>query len=84
MDGTWDRIQAERVECPEAAGLVVQALDMRVVPGWGNLSATLRLGPRRQSPPKRMALRLEGRRLDGIRPRVVAELGPLAQRAGVM
>jgi len=74
LDGSWDRSQAEWVECPADATLELRTLDMRVVPGWGKLSAILAQGPRAQ-----VALRLEGRRLDGLKPRVVTELGPVAQ-----
>lgn len=73
LDGSWNRSQAERVECPAEASATLRGLDMRVVPGWGKLSALLAQGPRA------VALRLEGRRLDGLRPRVVTELGPVAQ-----
>jgi hypothetical protein len=73
LDGTWNRSQAAWVECPADASLELRTLDMRVVPGWGKLSASLAQGPRTQ------ALRLEGRRLDGLKPRVVTELGPVAQ-----
>jgi hypothetical protein len=72
MDGDWDRSQADMVEWPDDAGLVMRALDMRVIPSWGNLSATLSLGPQRSA--DGFELRIEGRRLDGIKPRVVAEV----------
>ncbi|HET8933238.1 MAG TPA: hypothetical protein VFN67_07370, partial [Polyangiales bacterium] len=74
LDGSWDRSQAEWVECPADASLELRTLDMRVVPGWGKLSAILAQGPRTH-----VALRLEGRRLDGLKPRVVTELEPVAQ-----
>jgi hypothetical protein len=77
FDGTWNRSRAERVECPADAGAELQGLDMRVVPGWGKLSAILVPGARGSS--TRATLWLEGRRLDGMRPSVVAELGPVAQ-----
>jgi hypothetical protein len=78
LAGSWNRSQAAWVECPFDASVVLRELDMRVVPGWGTLSATLSGGTQRVSS-KSVALRLEGRRLDGVRPRVVAELGPAAQ-----
>lgn len=72
LAGSWNRSQAAWVECPFAAGVVLRDLDMLVVPGWGKLNATLvQAGHVRDKP---VALRLEGRRLDGVRPRVVAEL----------
>jgi hypothetical protein len=74
LSGTWNRSQAEWVECPADGGVQLRALDMLVVPGWGKLNATVSHGARQG-----VALRLEGRRLDGLRPRVVAELGPVAQ-----
>lgn len=75
LDGTWNRSQAERVECPADGGVELRALDMRVVPGWGKLSAILPEGPKTQA--QAMALWLEGRRLDGLKPRVLTELGPV-------
>lgn len=77
LDGTWNRSQAERVECPADAGVELRGLDMRVVPGWGKLSGILTTGTPDGAP--RATLWLEGRRLDGMRPSVVAELGPVAR-----
>jgi hypothetical protein len=74
LAGTWNRSQAAWVECPFAAGVVLRDLDMLVVPGWGKLNATLVQAGHPQAKP--VALRIEGRRLDGVRPRVVAELAP--------
>jgi hypothetical protein len=78
LAGSWNRSQAAWVECPVDAGVVLRQLDMRVVPGWGILNATLAATPgaSQRGPSKPLALRLEGRRLDGLRPRVVAELQP--------
>jgi len=76
LDGTWNRSQAERVECPLDAGIELRELDMRVVPGWGKLSAIVTEGTADSA---RASLWLEGRRLDGLRPSVVAELGPVAR-----
>lgn len=77
LDGTWNRSQAERVECPAHDGVELRGLDMRVVPGWGKLSAVLTAGV--PSGAARATLWIEGRRLDGVRPSVVAELGPVAR-----
>jgi hypothetical protein len=79
LDGSWNRSQAERVECPSDASVELRGLDMLVVPGWGRLSAVLAQGSRARTNEQSVALRLEGRRLDGLRPRVVTELGPVAQ-----
>jgi hypothetical protein len=76
LDGTWNRSQAEQVDCPANAGVVLRGLDMRVVPGWGKLSAIVLPG---RGSAHDASLRLEGRRLDGMRPSVFAELGPVAQ-----
>jgi hypothetical protein len=81
MEGAWDRSQADRVECPER-GLVLHALDMKVIPSWGNLNAILSFGPLRA--PEGFELRLEGRRLDGIRPRLFAELSRVARPRSLM
>lgn len=84
LTGSWNRSQAAWVECPFDANVVLRELDMRVVPGWGTLSATLSAPlshASQRAPSKNVALRLEGRRLDGVRPRVLAELGPALQRA---
>lgn len=78
LDGLWNRSQADWVECPFEAGFVLRELDMRVMSGWGKLSATMGHAGQPASP-KNLALRLEGRRLDGLRPRVVGELGPPLQ-----
>jgi hypothetical protein len=77
LDGTWNRSQAQRVECPTDGGVELRELDMRVVPGWGKLSGILATGTPGAAP--RATLWLEGRRLDGMRPSVVAELGPVAR-----
>lgn len=77
LDRTWNRSQAERVECPADAGVELHDLDMRVVPGWGKLSAIVLTGTPDSA--RRASLWLEGRRLDGMRPSVVAELGPVAR-----
>lgn len=66
MDGAWNRSQAERVECPMDPRLAVRDLDMRVLPRSGSLSAALYVGaPSAHA----RALKLEGRQLDGFRPR---------------
>jgi hypothetical protein len=75
LDGTWNRSQAARVECPADAAVELQNMDMRVVPGWGKLSAVVTV----TSGTPRATLWLEGRRLDGMRPSMVAELGPVAR-----
>jgi len=77
LDGTWNRSQAERVECPADMGIELRGMDMRVVPGWGKLSAIVTAGTPEGAP--RATLWIEGRRLDGLRPSVVAELGPVAR-----
>jgi hypothetical protein len=66
MDGAWNRSQAERVECPMDPRLAVRDLDMRVLPRSGTLSAALLVGARAE---RARALKLEGRQLDGFRPR---------------
>ena len=68
VDGAWNRSQAERVECPADPRLAVRDLDMRVLPRTGTVSAALLLGPQMQGSPPR-ELKLEGRQLDGLRPR---------------
>lgn len=73
LDGTWNRSQAARVECSADGGIELRDMDMRVVPGWGKLSAIVSDGA------PRATLWVEGRRLDGMRPSVVAELGPVAR-----
>jgi hypothetical protein len=73
LDGTWNRSQAERVECPAEADVELYGMDMRVVPGWGKLSAVVTKGT------PRATLWLEGRRLDGMRPSMIAELGPVSR-----
>ena len=77
LDGSWNRSQAQRVECPADAGIELREMDMRVVPGWGKLRAMVTAGTPDSAP--RATLWLEGRRLDGLRPSVVAELGPVAR-----
>jgi hypothetical protein len=64
MDGVWNRSQAERVECPTDARATLRDLDMRVLPRSGTLSAALHAGATSER-----VLKLEGRQLDGLRPR---------------
>ena len=70
MEGSWNRSQAERVECPSDPRLAVRDLDMRVMPRRGSVSAALFIGAQVLGVHARaLELRLEGRQLDSNRPR---------------
>ena len=73
MDGPWNRSQAERVECPDEPRLAVRDLDMRVLPRSGTVSAALLFAPQAEGERAR-ELKLEGRQLDGFRPRFTTAL----------
>jgi len=68
MDGSWNRSQAERVECPSDPRLAVRDLDMRVMPRRGSVSAALFIGAQAVGA-RALELKLEGRQLDSARPR---------------
>lgn len=77
MEDGWDRSRAARVSSPTLASVSLHDFDMWVLPSWAKLSATLSLGPSQRL--KVYELRLEGRRLDGERARVVTELASLVR-----
>jgi len=76
LDGRWNRSQAKRVEMPGGGnGLVsVQALDMRVTPQQGRMTASIFITKPSPGEQPDVTLEVQGRKLDAKRPHISIEI----------